>query len=80
MLRIKVETLKGKTKVINTTTPQQRVIPPITQNFFQKYFVLRVVEPVIYLKKVLYCGCTTRNVKGAENIIAGCTTRNAFIF
>jgi len=25
-------------------------------------------------------GGTIRNVKGAENIIAGCTTRNMFIF
>jgi len=42
--------------------------------------MLRIVEPAMYLKKVLYCGLYNLQYKGAENIIAGCTTRNVFIF
>jgi len=34
----------------------------------------------MYLKKIYIAGCTTRNVKGAKHVIAGCTIHNVFIF
>jgi len=34
----------------------------------------------MYLKKFCIAGCTTRNIKDTENIIAGCTICNVFIF
>jgi len=44
------------------------------------FFTLRVAQTVIQLKNKYIVGCTTRNVKGTEIIITGCTICNVFIF
>jgi len=33
-----------------------RVQEEFVRNTFRKFFVLRVVQPTMYLKKILYCG------------------------
>jgi len=40
----------------------------------------RFLQTVIHLEKIILTVCTTRNEKGAEKIIAGCTVRNDNIF
>ena len=41
---------------------------------------LQVVQTAIHLEKFILVLCTTRNVKNAKKIIAGCTIRNDNIF
>jgi len=54
-IRIKVETLKCKTKVITTTTPQQQVVPPQHKISF-KYIMGSTTRNTKFFKKILYCG------------------------
>jgi len=42
--------------MITTITPQQQVVQSTTRNVFKKEFVLWIIQPVMYFKKILYCG------------------------